>query len=166
MKQPRAVCGSLAIGCLCSANWEGSERAPAGRCTGRAEAARAQSRLASPAAVSQCYTRPSMKDGAHALAEHTRGIAHEALCAFSGKGITTQTKVQSSERGAAVRTFTCGTALSSIMVSRSRKAGRATTRHSRAGVCARRRAALWNCTLPRRVFVQQASSRSLRAAAG
>ena len=23
--------------------------------------------------VSQCYTRPSMDDGAHALAEHTRG---------------------------------------------------------------------------------------------
>jgi len=35
----------------------------------------------------QCYTRPSMDDGRGTRTRGTQGSTHEALCAFSGKGI-------------------------------------------------------------------------------
>ena len=56
--------------------------------------------------VSQCYTRPSMDDGAHALAEHR--ALHTRHCVRSqGKGITTDKSIV---RGAAVGTPTHGPA--------------------------------------------------------
>ena len=43
---------------------------------------------------------PSTDDGAHALAEHTRGIAHGAVCAFSGRRIATDTRSRNHHSGA------------------------------------------------------------------
>ena len=57
--------------------------------------------------VSQCYTRPTRTTG-HTRSRNTRGITHEACCAFSGKGINTDKSAV--VRGASVGTPTHGPA--------------------------------------------------------
>ena len=86
---PPALCSKL-----------GSRRGGGGRLApcSRGAASRSGGRLPPDhlQSVTPCYTRPTRTTG-HTRSRNTRGITHEACCAFSGKGINTD-KV-SSQRG-------------------------------------------------------------------